>query len=176
MRCSVEPSSQPLLWSPEQSGDREWMLRALGQARRAAQLGEVPIGCIVVRQGVELATAHDSKELLKDPSGHAEVNAIRRAAEISGDWRLDGSDLYVTLEPCPMCLGVILHARIRRLIYGASNRRWSLGETGLHSILQNPVFNHFVQITKGVAEEECAGLLKETFRRYRGERIPQKRL
>jgi tRNA(adenine34) deaminase len=168
----VEPSNSALEWTPAQPRDAELMFRALGQAQRAAQLGEVPIGCIVVRQGVELASAHDSKELLKDPSGHAEVNALRRSAEIIGDWRLDGCDLYVTLEPCPMCLGVILHARIRRLIYGASNRRWSLGESGIQSILQNPSFNHQVLVTRGVCEQECATLLKETFRRYRGERIP----
>ncbi|CAN5392507.1 tRNA adenosine(34) deaminase TadA [soil metagenome] len=143
------------------------MKRALAWARLAAERGDVPIGAVVVRDGELLGGAHDAKEVLGDPTGHAEILAIREAAARIGDWRLDGATLYVTLEPCPMCAGAFLHSRIARLVYGASNRRWGAC-TDDPNILANPRFNHRVEVVSGILEEECAGLLKETFKKYRG--------
>ncbi|MBI5154265.1 nucleoside deaminase, partial [Candidatus Poribacteria bacterium] len=100
------------------SEDLGWMDRALGLAQLAARRGEVPIGCVIVRDGLLLGAAHDGKELFRDPTAHAEVLALRQACARAGDWRLDGATLYVTLEPCPMCAGAMLHARIARLVYG----------------------------------------------------------
>lgn len=153
-------------FTPANPEDEFWMGRALGYARLAVQNGEVPIGCVIVRNGEELAGSFDTKELTKDPTGHAEINALRLAARRIGDWRLEDCDLYVTLEPCPMCMGSLVQARIRRLIYGATNRRWTLGEqNGL--LLQNPTFNHQLKITPNVLESSCKTVLQETFKQYR---------
>lgn len=146
--------------------DARWMDRALGLAELAARRGDVPIGAVVVRQGELLGAGHDAKELDWEPTAHAEVVAIRQAARLCGDWRLDGATLYVTLEPCPMCAGALVHARIARLVYGASNPRWGVITNHLN-ILQNPAFNHRVEVVSGVRHEEAARLLRETFRRYR---------
>lgn len=142
------------------------MARALAIARLAADRGEVPIGALVVLRGEVIGTGHDGKELFDDPTAHAEMMALRTAARHLGDWRLDGASLYVTLEPCPMCAGALLHARIAKLVYGASNPRWGACCPDLN-ILQNPRFNHRVEVVSGVMQEECAGLLRETFRRWR---------
>ncbi|MCB2155373.1 tRNA adenosine(34) deaminase TadA [bacterium] len=153
--------------SPEQAAeDARWMDRALGLAKLAARRGDVPIGAVVVRDGELLGAGHDAKELDWEPTAHAEVIAIREAARHCGDWRLDGATLYVTLEPCPMCAGAIVHARVARLVYGASNPRWGVFTNQLN-ILQHPTFNHRVEVTGGVREAESAQLLRETFRRYR---------
>lgn len=143
------------------------MARALGWARLAADRGEVPIGAIVVREGLVLGGAHDGKELFKDPSAHAEMLALREAAVKQGDWRLDGATLYVTLEPCAMCAGAMIHSRIARVVFGARNPRWGAVATEDMRILANDRFNHRVDVTAGVLEEACAGLLRETFRAYR---------
>ena len=147
--------------------DADWMSRALGWARLAAERGEVPIGAVVVRGGELIAGAHDSKETFRDPTAHAEMLALQEAARATGDWRLDGAVLYVTLEPCPMCAGALVQSRIGRLVYGASNVRWGACSTD-PNILAQPRFNHRVEVTAGVLEEECASLLRETFKRYRG--------
>lgn len=146
--------------------DEDWMRRALAQAHLAASRGEVPIGAVVVRQGTLLGEAHDGKEVFGDPSAHAEMLALRQAALRHGDWRLDDATLYVTLEPCPMCGGALLQSRITRLVYGASNVRWGLESAGLN-LLNNPRFNHKIEVVSGVLEQECAQILKDTFRRYR---------
>jgi tRNA(adenine34) deaminase len=154
--------------APFDSNDHYWMRRALAWARLAALRGEVPIGAVVVREGQVLGGAHDGKETDGDPTAHAEILAIREAARRLGDWRLDGASLYVTLEPCPMCAGAIIHARIARVIYGASNPRWGACTPGREpNILTNPRFNHQVVVQHGLLAEESAALLKEAFRRYR---------
>jgi len=146
--------------------DHDWMQRALAWARLSAERGEVPVGAVLVRGGEVLGGAHDGKETFRDPTAHAEMICLREAAHRTGDWRLDGSTLYVTMEPCPMCAGALLHARIARLVFGVRSPRW--GVTGTEfNLLNNPRFNHQVEITEGVMAEECATLLKETFRRYR---------
>lgn len=146
------------------------MRRALSWARLSAGRGDVPIGAVLVRDDELLAAAHDSKETLGDPTGHAEVLALREAAARLGDWRLDGTTLYVTLEPCPMCAGALLQSRVARLVYGASNVRWGACRPGQEpDILGNARFNHRVEIVAGVLQAECAELLRETFKRYRGD-------
>lgn len=150
------------------TSDSHWMQRAIAWARLAAARGDVPIGAVIVRENQLLAGAHDGKEVFGDPTAHAEIAAIREAAHRIGDWRLDGATLYVTLEPCPMCAGAMIQARIARVVFGASNIRWGIQSAGLN-ILQNPRFNHIVEIQGGILEQECADLLKETFRRYRNE-------
>ncbi len=146
--------------------DEYWMRRALSWGRLSARRGDVPIGAVVVRDRVLLGAAHDGKEVFGDPTAHAEILALRQAAERIGDWRLDGASLYVTLEPCPMCAGALLQSRIARLVYGASNVRWGACSQDLN-LLQNPRFNHRVEVIPGVLEAECAAILKETFRDYR---------
>lgn len=146
--------------------DEYWMRRALAWGRLSALRGEVPIGAVIVREGQLLAGAHDGKETFGEPTAHAEVLALREAAARQGDWRLDGATLYVTLEPCPMCAGALLQARIARLVYGASNKRWGACSNDLN-ILENLRFNHRVEVISGVLEEECARLLRDTFREYR---------
>jgi tRNA(adenine34) deaminase len=154
------------------SDDAMWMRRALAWARLAASRGEVPIGAVVVSPSGELLSgAHDGKELFGDPTAHAEMIALREAARATGDWRLDGATLYVTLEPCPMCAGALLQARIARVVFGASNPRWGACTPGTEpNILTNNRFNHQVEVVRGLLEQECADLLKETFRRYRLDR------
>ncbi len=146
--------------------DERWMGRALGWARLSARRGEVPIGAVVVRDGWVLGAAHDGKETFDDPTAHAEILALREAAHRTGDWRLDGAVLYVTLEPCPMCAGALLQARIARVVYGASNVRWGACGQELN-LLANPRFNHRVEVSAGVLEDDCARLLKETFLSWR---------
>lgn len=149
-------------------GDDYWMRRALAWARLASDRGEVPIGALIVRDDQVLGAAHDGKEVFGDPTAHAEMIALREAAARQGDWRLDGATLFVTLEPCPMCAGALLHARIARVVFGASNPRWGACTPGTDpNILQNPRFNHRVEVVSGVLQADCAALLKDAFRRYR---------
>ncbi|MCC6548035.1 nucleoside deaminase [Candidatus Sumerlaeota bacterium] len=149
-------------------GDELWMRRALGWARLAARRGDVPIGAILVKDDELLAHGHDAREVLGDPTGHAEILCLREGARKIGGWRLDDCTLYVTLEPCPMCAGALVQARVKRLVYGASNARWGACREGVDpNILANPRFNHCVEVAGGVLEAECARVLKETFREYR---------
>lgn len=148
------------------AGDEDWMRRALAWARLAARRGEVPVGCVVVQRQRLLGGAHDGKETFREPTAHAEVLALREAAATVGDWRLEGATLYVTLEPCAMCAGAIVHARVARVVFAARNPRWGVSAAGL-DIFQNPAFNHRVEVVGGVLAEESAALLKETFRAYR---------
>lgn len=152
--------------------DDYWMDRALGMARLAAARGEVPIGCVIVRDDALMASSHDGKELFWEPTAHAEILALREAAARAGDWRLDGATLYVTLEPCPMCAGAMIHARIARLVYGAANTRWGAC-SGTLNLLAEPRFNHRIEVSSGVRQAECASLLQETFRQWRLQKRPE---
>lgn len=138
------------------------MNEALRLARRAAAKDEVPIGAVVVREGTVIARAWNQVELLKDATAHAEMLAITQAAAAVGDWRLTDCDLYVTKEPCPMCAGALVHARLRRVVFGCGDPRGG-GAGGLLNILQMPQLNHRCEITAGVLGEECGSLLKEFF-------------
>ncbi len=138
------------------------MRAALDEARLSLDHGDVPIGAVVV-QGTEIvARAHNQRELLNDPTAHAEVLALRAAAEALGSWRLGGTTMFVTLEPCPMCSGALVLARVDRLVYGPADPRAGAA-LSLYNITQDPRLNHQVAITSGVLEDECAGLLRGFF-------------
>ncbi|TGE34039.1 tRNA adenosine(34) deaminase TadA [Desulfosporosinus sp. Sb-LF] len=145
---------------------QDWMQLALIQAQMAYEQGEVPIGAIVVHQGQVIAAAHNEREMNNDPTAHAEILAIQRAAKVLGSWRLTDASLYVTLEPCPMCAGAIMQSRIKRLIYGAMDLKG--GATGsVINVLDRTLWNHRVDIIAGVMEDECSDILKKFFRRLR---------
>jgi len=144
----------------------EYMLEALAEARKAYDLGEVPIGAVVVREGVIIARAHNLRERTHDPTAHAEVLAIRRAGEILGGWRLTGCTLYVTVEPCPMCAGALVQSRVDRVVFGASDpKAWA--DRSIFEIVQNPGLNHRVDVISGVLAEACGQILKEFFQARR---------
>jgi tRNA(adenine34) deaminase len=141
--------------------DRDWMRQAIAEAERAAILGEVPIGAVLVRDGEVLGRAHNRRELDRDPLAHAELLAIRQAAARTGGWRLGGT-LYVTLEPCPMCAGALVAARVGRLVYGAADPKAGYCGT-LGNVVQDPRLNHRLEVTPGVLAEECGALLSGFF-------------
>jgi tRNA(adenine34) deaminase len=143
------------------------MRLALAQARRAQEHDDVPIGAVVVRDDDVIAAAHNERELRKDPTAHAEVLAVRAASEALGSWRLDGCTLYVTLEPCPMCAGALVLARVKRLVYGPQDPKAGAAYT-LYNIVQDPRLNHEVEIVTGIEEEACAELLRGFFQSRRG--------
>ena len=150
------------------SSDTYFMGEALRQARRAESQDEVPIGAVVVRNAEIIARAWNQVETLKDATAHAEMLAITQAESAVGDWRLSDCDLYVTKEPCPMCAGAIVHARIRRVIFGCSDPKTG-GAGGLINLLQLPPLNHQCEITRGVRENECREILQRFFRAKRAE-------
>ncbi|MFF8960377.1 tRNA adenosine(34) deaminase TadA [Streptomyces sp. NPDC014894] len=140
------------------------MRLALAEAERAALSGDVPVGAVVLdRDGVPLSAGHNERELTGDPTAHAEVLAIRRAAERIGGWRLSGCTLVVTLEPCTMCAGAITQSRVDRVIYGARDEK--AGATGsLWDVVRDRRLNHRPEVVHGVLERECAQLLTDFFR------------
>ena len=146
--------------------DAKWMRAALDEARRALDEGELPVGCVIVRDGRIVAAAHNLREQSGDPTDHAEIAAIRRAARETGDWRLNGCTLYVTLEPCPMCAGAISQARLGRLVYGAADEKYGCAGS-VYRIPEDPAFNHFCKSDGGVLADECAALLREFFASHR---------
>ncbi|WP_227767945.1 tRNA adenosine(34) deaminase TadA [Zhaonella formicivorans] len=139
-----------------------YMDLALAEARKALAAGEVPIGAVIVEQGKILAQAHNLKEQLHDPTAHAEILAIRRAAEKRGSWRLTGCTLYVTVEPCPMCAGAIVQSRIERLVYGVADLKAGAVES-IVNLVQNKYLNHYVEVFAGIREEECKNIMREFF-------------
>lgn len=149
--------------------DEYWMRLALAEAERAAALEEVPVGAVAVLDGEIIGTGYNRKESDQDPTAHAEMIALREAAEHLGNWRLVGVTLYVTLEPCPMCAGAMIQGRLARLVYGAPDTRFGAGGT-IIDVLGEPRFNHRVSVTAGVLEEEAAALLQRFFRRLRQQR------
>jgi tRNA(adenine34) deaminase len=138
------------------------MRLALAEARGALAHGDVPVGTVVARDGIAVAAAANQRELLGDPTAHAEVLALRAAAESLGTWRLEGAAVYVTLEPCVMCAGALVHARIARLVYGAQDPKAGAASS-LYNVPQDPRLNHLVEVVPGVLEEECAALLRSFF-------------
>ncbi|SHJ59346.1 tRNA(adenine34) deaminase [Geosporobacter subterraneus DSM 17957] len=146
--------------------DEFFMQEALKEAAKAMERKEVPIGAVVVKDGVVIARGYNLRETAKDPTAHAEILAIREASQVLGGWRLHGCDLYVTIEPCPMCAGAIMMARIDRLIIGAMDPK--AGAAGsLLNIPEDERFNHQTEIIQGVLEEECAGIMKAFFKELR---------
>lgn len=147
--------------------DARYVDLALVEARRAADAGEVPIGAVVVLDGRVIARAHNAPITLHDPTAHAEVLALRAAARETGNYRLERTSVYTTVEPCLMCCGALVHARVARLVYGAADPKAGAAAS-LYRILDDGRLNHRVEVTAGVRSEECAALLTEFFRARRG--------
>jgi len=146
--------------------DEEFMRLALAEAEKALQAGEVPVGAVVVRGGEVIASAHNGPVGLKDPSAHAEILALRRAAAEEGNYRLAGTTLYVTIEPCLMCAGALIHARVSRLVFGATDPKGG-AVVSLYGVLQDGRLNHRVEATGGVLREACSEILSRFFREKR---------
>jgi tRNA(adenine34) deaminase len=164
----VSESTAPPANPPNMLGntDEKWMRRALELAAEAAVLGEIPVGAVVVFEEQIIAEASNRKEQNQDPLGHAEIIAIRTASEKLGRWRLTGCTLYVTLEPCTMCAGAIVHSRIERLVF-ATNDPKAGAVASLYQILSDVRLNHQPKITKGVLENIAAAQLKSFFKGLR---------
>jgi len=146
--------------------DEEYMQLALIQARNAASLDEVPIGAVVVYQGEVIAEAYNLREATNDPAGHGEFLAMKQASEKLGAWRLSGCTVYVTVEPCIMCAGLMHQARIDRCVYGAPDPKGGALGT-LYSVHADERLNHVFKVTPGVCQDECASLMRDFFARKR---------
>lgn len=155
----LRPMEEPLI---DLGSDEHFMREALRQAHKAAAADEVPIGAVIVREGRVIARACNQVEKLRDATAHAEVLAITQASAALGDWRLEGCTLYVTKEPCPMCAGAMVLARVARLVFGAPDPK-SGGAGGLFQIAHNASLNHRIPTAGGVLADECAGLLRGFF-------------
>lgn len=142
------------------------MQQALAEAEAALAHDDVPIGAVVVQGGEVIASAHNERELRKDPTAHAEVLALRAAAEVVGSWRLDRCTVYVTLEPCPMCAGALIAARVKRVVYAAPDERAGAAFS-LYNILQDPRLNHRCELVVDVLREPSIALLQRFFRQKR---------
>jgi tRNA(adenine34) deaminase len=159
---AVPASGQAAPAAIDAESDARHMALALEEARSAAALGEVPVGAVAVLHGKVLSSAHNLRETLADPTAHAEILVLREAASRLGTWRLDDLTLYVTLEPCFMCAGAMVNARVSRLVYGASDPK--AGAAGsLADVARDPRLNHRLTVTGGVAGTECGEILKTFF-------------
>jgi tRNA(adenine34) deaminase len=148
------------------NNDEQWMTAALAQAQAAAVLGEVPVGAVAVWNGAVIGTGFNRKEIDNDPTAHAEMMALRAAAVYLNNWRLINVTLYCTLEPCPMCAGAMIQARLSRLVYAAPDLRFGAAGS-IVDVMSERQFNHQVVITRGVLADESAALLQTFFRRLR---------
>jgi tRNA(adenine34) deaminase len=146
--------------------DLHWMRHALTLAQRAQSEGEVPVGAVLVRDGQILGEGWNRPIGTHDPSAHAEMMALRAAAQAAGNYRLTGSTLYVTLEPCVMCAGAIIHARVQRLVFGAADPKAG-AVNSVYDVIANPKLNHITEWTGGILEEECSSVLKAFFKARR---------
>ena len=153
--------------------DKGYMQLAIEQAEIAKENGDVPIGAVIVHNNQIIAKAYNQREQLKDPTAHAEIIALTQAAEYLQNWRLNGCTIYVTLEPCPMCAGALMLARIDRLVYGCADPK--SGACGsLYNIVSDERLNHKLEVTAGVLEEECKRQLQDFFQQRRKERAESK--
>lgn len=145
----------------------DWFMeQALVEAKKALQIAEVPIGAVVVHDGEIVGRGYNQRELLQDPTAHAEIIAIREAAKTLKSWRLTNTTLYVTLEPCPMCAGAIVNSRIKTLVFGTTDPKAG-AISSLMNLVQDIRLNHRVEVIEGVAKEQCSQLLKDFFRDLR---------
>ncbi len=144
----------------------KYMKEALKQAKKALALGEVPIGCVIVYEGQIIGRGYNRRNTDKNTLAHAEITAINKASKKIGDWRLEGCTLYVTLEPCQMCAGAIVQARIPQVVMGCMNPKAGCGGSVLN-ILEMPQFNHQVDVSRGIMEQECSDILKVFFTELR---------
>jgi tRNA(adenine34) deaminase len=146
--------------------DEKYMKEALKLARKAGKLMEVPIGCVIVHDGKIIGRGYNRRNTDKTTLGHAEITAIKRASKVIGDWRLEECTIYITLEPCQMCAGAIVQARIPRVVIGSMNPKAGCGGSILN-ILEMPQFNHVCSVTRGVLGDECGALLTNFFKELR---------
>ncbi len=146
--------------------DEKMMKAAMTQAKKAASIGEVPIGCVIARDGEIISRGYNRRKTDKDTTSHAEITAIRRASKKLGDWRLEGCTIYITLEPCPMCAGAIVQARLDRVVIGTMNPKAGCAGSILN-VLREPRFNHQTEVTRGVLQEECSAMLTGFFKDLR---------
>ena len=149
--------------------DEKFMKAALAQAKKAAAIDEVPIGCVIVHEGKVIGRGYNRRTTDKNPLAHAELIAIKKASKKIGDWRLEDCTLYVTLEPCQMCSGAIVQARVKRVVVGCMNPKAGCAGSILN-LLQVDRFNHQVELETGVLEEECSEMMKSFFKELREKR------
>lgn len=152
--------------APPARDDADFMRRALELARAAEAAGEVPVGAVLVHEGAVIGEGFNRPIAAHDPTAHAEIEALRAGARVLGNYRLTGSTLYVTMEPCPMCAGAIVHARVGRVVYGAADLRGGAAGTVI-DVFGGPAVNHRVSVTGGVLDAECRELLQAFFRQRR---------
>jgi tRNA(adenine34) deaminase len=153
-----------------EKNDTDWMQLALEQAQLAAEQGEVPVGAVLVDEDNQLlASGHNQPISSHDPTAHAEIVTLRRAAEHLNNYRLINSTLYVTLEPCVMCVGAMIHARVKRLVYGAVEYKTGAIESACQ-LLQTTRFNHSIEVSSGVLQQECAAILSDFFAQRRADK------
>ena len=150
----------------EKKIDERFMREAIRQARKAGALMEVPIGCVIVYEGKIIARGYNRRNTDKNSISHAELNAIRKASKKLGDWRLEGCTMYITLEPCQMCAGAIVQARVSRVVIGSMNPKAGCAGSILN-LLEMEQFNHQVEVTRGVLQEECSQMLSGFFKELR---------
>ena len=148
------------------NADEKYMRAAIGQARKAGAIGEVPIGCVIVYEDKIIARGYNRRTIDKNVLSHAEIIAIKKACKKMGDWRLEGCTMYVTLEPCPMCAGAIVQARIPKVVIGCMNPKAGCAGSVL-DLLHEDGFNHQVEMENGVLEEACSRLMKDFFKELR---------
>ena len=154
--------------------DERFMKEAIRQAKKAEAIGDVPIGCVIVCDGKIIARGYNKRNKNKTVLAHAELLAMSKACKKTGDWRLEDCTMYITLEPCQMCAGAIVQARIPRVVIGSMNPKAGCGGSILN-LLQMKEFNHQVEVTRGVLEEECSGMLSDFFRVLRQKRKERKK-
>jgi tRNA(adenine34) deaminase len=148
------------------TNDEKYMREAIKQAKKAALAGDVPIGCVIVQNEKIIARGYNKRNAKKTTLAHAELLAIEKASKKVGDWRLEDCTMYITLEPCQMCAGAIVQARVPRVVVGAMNKKAGCAGSVLN-LFQIPAFNHQVEFENGVLEEECSNMLSEFFRHLR---------
>ena len=146
--------------------DEKFMLEAIKEAKKAALIDEVPVGCVIVKDGKIISRAHNLREKNLDPTSHAEVLAIRKASKKLHSWRLDGLEIYVTIEPCSMCAGTILQARLKRVVYGAKDPKGGALESSLR-LFDAKNINHHPEIVGGVLKDECSSIMSNYFKEKR---------
>lgn len=146
--------------------DQKYMEAAIAEAKKAAAIGEVPIGAVIVKDNEIIARAHNLRESIQQPTAHAEHIAIERAAEVVGSWRLEDCTLYVTLEPCVMCSGAIVMSRVPRVVFGAHDPKGGCAGS-LMDLLTEPRFNHRAEVVSGICADECSAMLKTFFKTLR---------
>jgi len=146
--------------------DEYYMDKAIEMAKRAYVEGEIPVGAVIVEKNIIIAEAYNKKDSEKNVTRHAEIIAIEEASKKKGDWRLNDTVMYVTLEPCPMCASAIQQARIGKVVYGCESNI-NVNKKIIHTIMQEPEYNHYVEISSGIKAEECSQLLKDFFKEKR---------